>query len=266
MEDFLLFEIPTFRPKYKRWKTYGYTNRKEKENLKMVLEESTNGYCMYCFSRIRVDKKLYANLEHAIEKGNSDKLVECIPNIGISCMVCNQIFKRMGEQQRKISKDVIKQYESKSKCSVQSRRQCTVSCSALRKLQKNYSKLTGAEIILQPMGVKGDDSGEELSLQYHVMNLEFQPAKDKHTYSDKEIAFIDAHIKRFRLNDPQFRSHQLFDFVKNVIDNHGKIPAYEYNNLIVELFKEKLSHKSQEDVLKICKSIFVIIFPKMQGI
>lgn len=266
MEDFLLLDIPIFQPKYKRWKTYGYTNRTEKENLKAVLEESTNGYCMYCFSRIRVDKKLYANLEHAIEKGNSDKLVECIPNIGISCMVCNQIFKRMGEKKRRLSKSVIERYESKCRCSVYNRKQCTVSCSALRELQKNYSGLSGAEIILQPMGIRGEDSGKELSLQYHIINLEFQPAKNRYTYSNKEIAFIDAHIKRFRLNAPQFRSRQLFDFIKNIVDNNGKIPVYEYNNLVVELFKEKLSNKSQEEVLKICKSIFVIIFPKMQGI
>lgn len=42
---------------------------------------------MYCYSRIRVDGKLYVNLEHAIEKKNSEKLVECISNIGIACPI-----------------------------------------------------------------------------------------------------------------------------------------------------------------------------------
>ncbi len=53
---------------------------------------------MYCYTRVRVDEKLYANLEHAIEKSNSDKLIECVPNIGLSCPVCNQTFKRIGEK------------------------------------------------------------------------------------------------------------------------------------------------------------------------
>lgn len=163
----MLLEMPVFQPHYKKWKKYGYTNLVEKNNLKDALEESTGGYCMYCYTRVRVDEKLYANLEHAIEKSNSDKL------------------------------------------------------------------------------------------------MEFEPAKKSHTYSDRELRFIEAHIKRFRLNDPQFRSRQLFDFVKNVIDNNGNIPKYEYNNLTVKLFRENLADKSSEEILKICKNIFIITFAKM---
>ncbi len=263
MEDFLLLEMPIFRPRYKRWKKYGYQKLTERNNLKETLEESTDGYCMYCFSRVRVDGKLYANLEHAIEKNNSDKLIECVPNIGISCSVCNQIFKRVGERKRKVQEMDIAQYESSSRCSAEERKQCTVACKALRELQKNYSSLPGAEILLQPMGIEGKDSRELLSLQYNVINMEFEPAKNKHTYSANELRFIEAHIKRFRLNDPRYRSRQLFDFVRNVIDHNGKMPKYEYNNLTVKLFYHKLSGKSQEEILKICKSIFTITFPKM---
>ncbi len=91
----------------------------------------------------------------------------------------------------------------------------------------------------------------------------FEPAKDKHTYSDREVRFIDAYIDRFRLNDFQYLTHQLFDFVQNVIDSNGKIPIYEYNNIIVKLFCEKLSGKSKEEIVKICESFFLIMFPKM---
>lgn len=263
MEDFLLLEMPVFQPHYKKWKKYGYTNSTEKVNLKDTLEESTGGYCMYCYTRVRVDEKLYANLEHAIEKSNSDKLIECVPNIGLSCPVCNQTFKRIGEKKRKIPKNDIIQYEESSKCSTNCRKQCTVPCKALRSLQKKYSSLIDAEIVLQPMGIHGKDSNEKLILQYNVMNMEFEPAKDSHTYSDGELRFIEAHIKRFRLNDPQYRTQQLFDFVKNVIDNNGNLPKYEYNNLIVKLFCEKLSNKSSEEIFKICKNIFIITFAKM---
>lgn len=220
MEDFLLLEMPIFKPKYKKWKRYGYANAEEKKNLKVALEKSTGGYCMYCFSRIKVDQKLFANLEHAIEKGNSDKLVECIPNIGLSCTLCNQTFKRIGERKRKLSDKMVRQYEENSKCSVENRKQCTIACKELRRLQKSYSGLPGAEIILQPMGIKGSDSGEELALQYNVLNMIFEPAKGRHTYSDKELNFIDTHINRFRLNDSQYRTRQLYDFVQNVIDSN----------------------------------------------
>jgi len=202
-------------------------------------------------------------LEHAIEKSNSDKLIECVPNIGLSCPVCNQTFKRIGEKKRKIPKEDIAQYEESSKCSTKCRKQCTVPCKALRKLQKKYSCLPDAEILLQPMGIQRKDLNEILTLQYNVMNMKFEPAKDLHTYTDREIHFLDAHIKRFRLNDPQFRSQQLFNFVKNVIDNNGILPEYEYNNLIVKLFCEKLADKSSKEILNICKKIYVITFTKM---
>ena len=227
MKDLLMLEMPVFKPKYKKWKKYGYTNPVEKSNLKKVLDETTEGYCMYCFSRIRVDQKLYANLEHAIEKGNSDKLIECIPNIGLSCTLCNQTFKRIGERKRKLPVEIINHYEKSSKCSVENRKQCTVACKVLRELQKSYSHLSGAEIILQPMGIKGEDSHEELALQYNVLKMIFEPARDRYTYSDKELKFIDMHIKRFRLNDSQYRTRQLYDFVQNVIDSSGKMPTYE---------------------------------------
>lgn len=252
-----------FKPEYKEDEKYGYANADEKNNLKGVLAECSEGYCMYCFSRIRVDGKLYANLEHAIEKNNSNKLIECIPNIGISCSVCNQTFKRIGERNRKIPKSIMCQFEKFSQCSIGRRKRCMVPCKSLRKLQESYSDLPDAEIILQPMGIRGSDSGEELALQYNVMKMEFEPATDRYTYSDREIIFINAHINRFRLNDPEYRTHQLCDFIKNVIDNEGKIPAYEYNNLIVKLFQEKVSGRPRDEILKICKSIYVIMFPKM---
>ncbi len=157
----------------------------------------------------------------------------------------------------------IAQYEESSKCSIKCRKQCTVPCKALRKLQKKYSSLPDAEILLQPMGIQSKDSNEILTLQYNVMDVKFEPAKDSHTYSDRELHFLDAHIKRFRLNDPQFRSRQLFDFVKNVIDNNGIIPKYEYNNLIVKLFCEKLADKPSKEILRICEKIYIITFTKM---
>lgn len=263
MENFLTIKIPSFKPKYKKSIKYGYANVVEKSNLKTVLEESTGGFCMYCFSRVRVDQKLYANLEHAIEKGNSDQLIECVPNIGLSCALCNQTFKRIGERKRKLPVEVIDRYEKGSKCSVENRKQCAAACNALRELQKSYSCLPGAEIILQPMGIRGEDSQEELALQYNVLKMMFEPAKDEHTYSDRELEFIEAHINRFRLNDSQYRTRELYDFVQNVIDTDGKMPTYEYNNFIVKLFREKLSGKPREEIVKICKSVFLIMFPKM---
>ncbi len=260
LDNYLLLDIPPFDIKYKRWKTYGYTCAEEKDNLRDTLNEATGGYCMYCYSRINVDNKWYGNLEHAIEKNNSYKLRECIPNIGAACMRCNQSLKRVGEKKRIISAKVIDVFESNSRCSWDKRKQCTVPCAALRNLQKKYSKMKDAEIILQPMGVKGEDSNETFELRYNVFKMEFEPNTSLHSYSEKDIMFINRHIQRFKLNDPKYRTKALIDYVKNVIDGNGKLPKYEFTNLIVQIFEDKLKDKTEAERINICKKIYPIIF------
>ena len=259
----LFLEIPIFHPEYKRWIKYGYKNPKEKNNLNKVLLKSSRGYCMYCYSRVLVDEKMYGNLEHAIEKANSKKLIECIPNIGMACSKCNQAFKKTGEQKRRLPVEIVREFENKSRCSEERRKQCTIPCKALKELRLRYNELSEGQIILQPMGVKGEDSGEPLTLQYDILNMKFQAASNFHEYSVRETEFIDLHIKRFRLNDPKYRTRKLYEFIKNVIDNGGKMPQYEFNNLIVEQFYEDMNGKSETEILKICESIYSIAFLKI---
>lgn len=262
-EDFLYIDIPLFRVQYKKWKKYGYCKTDEKENTKEALLKASGGYCMYCYSRIKVDNKLYGNLEHAIEKNVSDKLIECIPNIGIACPTCNQSFKRIGERKRKVTDLARKKFEEKSKCSAKQRKQCTVPCSPLRNLQKKYSKMPDAEIILQPMGVAGEQSGENLAVQYDIMKMEFQPNTNLHAYSEKELIFINRHILRFRLNDPKYKTNKLVEYIKNVIDSGGILQEYEYDNLIVKLFADKIKEKTAEEKVDICSKIYTMVFMRL---
>lgn len=183
----MFMELPIFHPEYKKWIKYGYKNTKEKLNLNKVLLKSSHGYCMYCYSRVLVDEKNFGNLEHAIEKANSKNLIECIPNIGMTCPKCNQVFKKTGEQKRKLSVEIIREFESKSRCSEEKRKQCTVPCKALKELRLQYNELPGGQIILQPMGVRGIDSGEPLALQYDILNMKFQAASNFHAYSVGEM-------------------------------------------------------------------------------
>ncbi len=150
MEDFLYLDIPLFQVQYKKWKKYGYLNASEKENTKEALVDASGGYCMYCYSRVKVDKKLYGNLEHAIEKSNSDRLIECIPNIGMACPTCNLSFKRIGEQKRKVTDADRKNFEEKCRCTTERRKQCTVPCKPLRILQKNIVKCRTQRLFCSP--------------------------------------------------------------------------------------------------------------------
>lgn len=55
--------MPNFEPEYKNDTLYGYKG-KGGENLKALLTETSKGYCMYCYTRILVDRKNFGNLEH----------------------------------------------------------------------------------------------------------------------------------------------------------------------------------------------------------
>lgn len=180
-------------------------------------------------------------MKHAIEKNNSDKLIECI----------------------RLQDGEIKEFEEKSKCTPECRKQCTVPCKALRNMQLAYSESEGAEIILQPMGVWGKQTKEPLAIQYDIMKMEFQPNTNQHSYSSEEMNFICKHIQRFRLNDPQYRTRQLADYIKNIIDNGGIQQEYEYNNIIVKLFSDKLKGKTEEEKVDICSKIYALIFIKL---
>lgn len=263
MEDFLYLDIPLFQVQYKKWKKYGYLNASEKENTKEALVDASGGYCMYCYSRVKVDKKLYGNLEHAIEKSNSDRLIECIPNIGMACPTCNLSFKRIGEQKRKVTDADRKNFEEKCRCTTERRKQCTVPCKPLRILQKKYSEMPDTEIILQPMGVTGGQSGMPLAVRYDILKMEFQPNIDLYTYSDDEVAFIKSHIQRFHLNDPKYKTYQLVDYIKNIIDNNGVLNEYECNNMIVRLFADKIKGKTAKEKVDICSKIYTVIFGRL---
>lgn len=55
---------------------------------------------------------------------------------------------------------------------------------------------------------------DDLMIQYDVMSMEFQHADSFHKYSYEEREIIITHIKRFKLNDPKYRTRQLYNFIK----------------------------------------------------
>lgn len=249
-DELLVLQIPRFKVGFVTNKEYGYTSVEKKKNLKEVLVEASNGYCMYCYRRIVLDRQNNGHLEHGIEKDNSNKLLECVPNISIVCASCNTSRKKQGEKKRKLEKEVIKEFEG-HKC----KENCVEPCDAYRKLREQYIKKEDSHIILQPLGVEGKDTGEQLELEYDVLDTEFKPSR-LHKYSLNEEQFIKEHIARFKLNDKQQKTEQLIRFIRDTINNGGIYTNIEYNNMIVDLFVKQLEGKDKEEILKICSTIY----------
>lgn len=258
--NYLTIEMPAYKPRYKTWKRYGWKKPEEKANTREVLLQAGRGYCMYCYVRVLVAGKFYGQLEHGIERANSAWLAECVPNIGLACSLCNESFKKVNQNERMLGTEQIDRFHSKARCAVyQKRKQCTVPCKALRELQKEYHQSEKAHFILQPMGTTGEKSGQKLTIAYDILKDKFLPA-DNPLYDQQDRKFIESHIQRFHLNDPEYRTRKLMEYVKLVVDMAGELPEYEYNHLAVELFAEKISELSKEERLKICEKIYIIQF------
>lgn len=108
-EDFFLIDIPVFKPVYVMNEKYGWT--KHKENLLLLLKDTTDGYCMYCYDSVWINRQIRGQIEHGIERVNSKQyLSDCVPNLGLACDNCNLSYKRRGEKIRKLPAKSIKEF------------------------------------------------------------------------------------------------------------------------------------------------------------
>lgn len=249
----LLLDIPEFLPIYDQDTEYGYKNKPGK-NLEKLLRNTSKNHCMYCYSLLRNDRVDIGDLEHSIEKNLDERhLTDCVPNIAIACPNCNQSLKRVGEKKRieKLAK-AKEEFESDLKCSGN---QCKKECEKYKTLKKEYCKV--AKLILQPFGVKGEQSGLPYRIQYNVYEAEFIPSRE-YDYNEEDKGYIEHHISQFKLNDVGYKTKALANFVEDVIEADGKYRENsEYPNYIVDLFKEKIKDMSQEKVLQLCEQIHI---------
>lgn len=257
--DIFLIDMPIFNPEYDENTIYSYSG-KGKENLKDVLIESSKGYCMYCYTKILVDRKNFGQLEHSIEKFNCDKLRNCPSNISITCSKCNGSFKKSGEKERALTFDELKEFEIYSNCKTS----CIEMCDKYNKIREQYMNKKGGEIILQPFGIGNKDTGRKYFIQYDILNQKFIPSKE-YEYNDEENKFIESHINRFNLNDVKYRTKEFLNFIEDVIEYKAIPKKNRYCNLVVELFVEKINKLTKEKSLKICNLIYTQLLIKYKN-
>ena len=247
--DFLLIDIPVFVPEYDENKEYGWN--KFKDNLWDLLKNTTKGYCMYCYDSIWINGQRRGQIEHGIEKVNlPERLEDCVPNLGIACENCNMKYKKRGEMQRRLPPQSIKEF-GEGECL---RFSCKAPCDKFKKLRAEYMRK--GKIMIQPFEARKADGGRSLRIQYDLYQCKYIPSRNCGEYDEEELAIIEGHIKQFALNGADRKNYELEKFCKNVIDNRCLMQGYEYNNLVVELFRKKLQGISMKEAINICKTIY----------
>lgn len=106
--------------------------------------------------------------------------------------------------------------------------------------------------------MKGEISGLEYRMQYDIMKAEFVPSR-KYNYDKEDIEILEQHIRQFKLNDSDFRTEALIEFIEDTIEADGRYSKHKnkYSNYIVDLFIEKIAKYTTKDVLKICERIYI---------
>lgn len=263
-EDLTLISIPNFMPDYEEV-PYGYSSgTKKRENLIAKLDETSHGYCMYCYSRIRIDKKLYYHIEHGIEKANddNDKLRNCVMNMAIACPICNNRFKKVCEKERIEFISGTEEYTKffEGNCCAPN---CRQMCSELIELRKKVNENVFGHIVFQPLSSNypsniHPSTKRPLHIQYDILLGKFIPSA-MNLKSESEKDFLYDHINYFHLNDLQYRTDELYNFCKDVIDNElTSFPKGRYNNYIVDLFIDKIIVLELEEIYRICRLVYLL--------
>lgn len=251
MQDFFKITIPKFQVEFKEAISYNHEDKKKKVELRDVLTKSSRGYCMYCYVRILIDRKNFGHLEHTIEQNSIGELAHCHHNISIACPKCNLSFKKSEQAKRKIIPTIRIQCNKNECKNTKCQAWYDIGSQYINNMQnKNLQK-----IIIQPYGVFQRLNNIDLFIDYDLLNFKYVP-KNKNLYTQETIEYIKSHIKKFRLNNEEYRTKEIRKIIDFVLE-YEKIPKKgNCNNLIGELFIEKLEElKDIEKVKKICKTL-----------
>lgn len=258
MDEVFLLDIPVFKPEYKDDAKYGWT--KYKEELWDLLKETSGGYCMYCYDRVYINHQRRGQIEHGIERNNfkdrPEKLLDdCVPNLGLACENCNTKYKKRKEGQRKLSISQIKEFES-GECD---KFDCKKMCPKYKKLREQYIKQ--GQILIQPLENMLDKAGKVLQIQYDLLKGMYIPSQAIR-YSDEERKVIENHIDQFCLNKPERENREIAKYCVDVMDNQSLLLKIQYNNLMVDLLREKLQKMTLNHAIKICEIIYMQAFKR----
>lgn len=266
MQDIFIIYMPThYKVKFESDKKYKYTEHtcKAKTNLKNALLDSSNGYCMYCYSKIVIDNKNYGHLEHTIEQSIAQSLKECRHNLSIACPTCNTSCKTAQQEQRKIEINEIFNCDTKD-CTDNFCDTYTIIANRYisNMCQKNLDK-----IILRPHPVHNSYNNITLDIIYDLLEFKFKPAYRKE-YNQIDKDYIQSHIDKFYLNDEKYYTRE----IKYVIEDFfelKKIPNKKrYQNLVAELFIENLEKYYCDNdfnfqiIEDLCTDLYSIIIEK----
>lgn len=131
---------------------------------------------------------------------------------------------------------------------------CKEPCEKYKKLRMSY--IRKGRIMIQPFGTRMCDQGNKLRIQYDLLSHKYIPSKNHGEYSEEELEIIEGHIKQFGLNTPERKNYEIGRYCKNVISSESLMKGVEYNNLIVNLFREKLADLDMTKVVKICMVVY----------
>lgn len=238
-----------------------YYTGKERIDIRNLLREASDTYCMYCGTSLLHDGSLNMQLEHSVDKegneGEAEKekvLKECKFNLAAACEQCNMVYKK------RVEKMDLRNYNLPLECPVE----CKLPCEGYESIREAYCKINS--IILQPEGFCSD--GIAYAVRYNILRDLYEPDIDD--ADDIHKFFVERHIRRFHLNRDRL-SRNVIDICVDIVDmkEYGlsedrvrKLLCHFKNrqpNIIGKMFLEflesKFQDKSVDELIEFCRVI-----------
>lgn len=263
-EEFIFLKFPTYKNfnyplSNKRYSNPNNSGKDFFEKMKDIYE----GFCPYCGEKL-TDRAAFPEKEHTIERkqhyetiGTQKKAIEaeyikhCKFNLCIACSTCNKL--KANYLKKEYPKVIDKKYFSTDILSnICLNKKCSLVCPTMNEALEEYLILQ--KFIIQPHGVKNRFTNSMYEISYDVNDMEFIPRDKDKKYTEEDLRFINAHIKKLELNENrplginfEFINDIAIDVISNKIPidkNYILRKKYNFSSILQKLFLEHLSTMS----------------------
>lgn len=239
----------------------GYSKPKIAEKL----IKASQGFCMYCGKKVKIEGDRFYHLEHSVDKGGNGHqekdsegvLKHCKYNMAIACPECNDVCKKV------VDKVDLGKFTLLLECPPT----CDEMCEKYIQIRDDYMRRNA--IILQP---QGKNTPVPHLISYNLLKHMYEPnCTGKH---EDVLFFVQNHIDRFELNGRRFSPRIIKICVKIVSGYENGIKTFEgimeildqekddYDNILgikyVEFLKKYFSSKQEKQLIDFCKLLVVL--------
>lgn len=261
-EKLIFLNFPTYKDfNYSSINARYYSSNQQSNTFFQNMKNIYDGFCPYCGEKFTA-RAAISEKEHTIERKQhyeiingkkkaikADYIEHCKFNLCLACSTCNKLKANYlkGKSPKVIDKAYFTSGVQLDTCL---HKKCNLVCPTMDAALEEYLILQ--KFIIQPHGVKNRTTNLMYEISYDVNDMQFIPRYDNKRYTEEDIKFINAHIKKLELNvnrptgiNFEFINDIFIDVIAHKIDEQYILrKMHTFKNVLQKLFLENLSTMS----------------------